>query len=502
MNLPTFFTQRHTLPSDHKNGPLDAQKKERIWSVFTCSLAIVSLMLLFLSDFDHVTSFISPILAPLQQLYTKNTDTVANTFAFAPLWSSNRMQKIDYKGLSMLSFYDIPVNKDGTLDKDTDGYQTLKSSEAEDLFTLSRFHGTKVFITFTQTNKKDILSFLSNAHAQQQLTQEISKEIHETHADGATIAFEYDGQVPRIYQFAYTAFIKQLKENLKGNNPDTQISIALGNTRDASSLYDIRELARVVDKVFLMAYSLPVPEMRDGVVISPVYGYDSDVYTKQITQYVADFAKDIPSEKLVMERAWYGNGDNYPLYRAKTKNTTTENFNSLTTPLPQLLIDQLVSGVSYEDQISIRQNLPFIAKALEKEGILNPNVLAYALATIEHETAETFQPIDEYKGRKNARRFGYEGGTNYFGRGFIQLTHERNYRAVGERIGLGEKLVLQPELASHPEIAARVLAAFFRDNNVARMATQGEFVAARRPINPDTQGLWVAELTWKYLAQG
>src|SRR5207244_2761453 len=102
-------------------------------------------------------------------------------------------------------------------------------------------------------------------------------------------------------------------------------------------------------------------------------------------------------------------------------------------------------------QQAAQKNLPLIAKALEEEHILTPNVLAYALATIEHETAGTFEPIDEIKGRKSARRLGYEGGTNYFGRGFIQLTHLRNYKKVGERIGMGDDLVKNPTLASRAD---------------------------------------------------
>src|SRR5258708_40187417 len=103
-------------------------------------------------------------------------------------------------------------------------------------------------------------------------------------------------------------------------------------------------------------------------------------------------------------------------------------------------MDKLVAGVPDPAKAAARRNVPYIAKALEDEGILNSNVLAYALATVEHETASTFEPIDEFNGRKSARRLGYEGGTAYYGRRFVQLAHVRNYEMIVERIGLGEKL--------------------------------------------------------------
>jgi putative chitinase len=94
---------------------------------------------------------------------------------------------------------------------------------------------------------------------------------------------------------------------------------------------------------------------------------------------------------------------------------------------------------------------------------------------------------------------GYEGGTDYFGRGFIQLTHLRNYQRIGQRIGMGDQLVQNPELASKPEVAAKVLAAFFKDNNVANLASSGDFVDARDPVNPDYYAYAIAKMALKYL---
>jgi putative chitinase len=64
----------------------------------------------------------------------------------------------------------------------------------------------------------------------------------------------------------------------------------------------------------------------------------------------------------------------------------------------------------------------------------NPNDgtmwLAYALATFYHETAYTMQPIEEY-GRGSGKSYGKPAGPYnqcYYGRGYVQLTWEENYR--------------------------------------------------------------------------
>jgi putative chitinase len=64
----------------------------------------------------------------------------------------------------------------------------------------------------------------------------------------------------------------------------------------------------------------------------------------------------------------------------------------------------------------------------------NPNDgtmwLAYALATFYHETAYTMQPIEEY-GRGSGKSYGKPAGPYgqcYYGRGYVQLTWEENYK--------------------------------------------------------------------------
>ena len=59
--------------------------------------------------------------------------------------------------------------------------------------------------------------------------------------------------------------------------------------------------------------------------------------------------------------------------------------------------------------------------------------VAYALATVKHETADTYHPIKEYraragsKGRANQDRYWLSG---YYGRGYVQLTWKKKLREV------------------------------------------------------------------------
>lgn len=157
-----------------------------------------------------------------------------------------------------------------------------------------------------------------------------------------------------------------------------------------------------------------------------------------------------------------------------------------------------------------KQAATLIAKALKEQGILDPSTLAYALATAKHETAQSFQPVNEgfyndekygydpgFTGRSQARKLNYGGGEDYYGRGFIQLTHLGNYDKYGKQLGLD--LVNNPELANDPEVAAKVLALYFKDRGTADLAKKGDFVGARGTINPDDKGDLIAGYAKQYL---
>lgn len=179
--------------------------------------------------------------------------------------------------------------------------------------------------------------------------------------------------------------------------------------------------------------------------------------------------------------------------------------------------DSFYSSFPEEQRGSAQTATPMIAKALEDEGIYSPEAMAYALATVEHETSggnSTFQSpregyfVDEAQGlepgttgKSEARKRGYSGGENYYGRGYTQITHDYNYKEIGERIGMGDELVKNPDLALEPETAAKIMAAFFKDKGVSDYIQENrEFEGARKFINPDDKGPQIAKQAKQYFA--
>jgi putative chitinase len=91
----------------------------------------------------------------------------------------------------------------------------------------------------------------------------------------------------------------------------------------------------------------------------------------------------------------------------------------------------------------------------DRRGLTDLRWLAYMLATTYWETNQTMQPVREAywlseKWRKANLRY-----YPFYGRGFVQLTWEENYRKMGQFLGLD--LVNNPDLAMDLRAATLIL---------------------------------------------
>ena len=90
---------------------------------------------------------------------------------------------------------------------------------------------------------------------------------------------------------------------------------------------------------------------------------------------------------------------------------------------------------------------------------LKPQI-AYVVATVEWETARTFQPVREAFWKSEAWRRANLRSYPYYGRGFVQLTWQKNYATYAHMLGVD--LVNDPDKAMDPAIALFILTHGFK----------------------------------------
>jgi uncharacterized protein YraI len=149
-----------------------------------------------------------------------------------------------------------------------------------------------------------------------------------------------------------------------------------------------------------------------------------------------------------------------------------------------------------------REGLDALLTAIEADpDITDVRWLAYMLATVKHECADRWKAIEEYskgKGRKYGEPVTVtdpEGRSYthvYYGRGFVQLTWDYNYRNMGKV--LGNRLLYEPSLALDSGVAYRIMSYGMRHGSFTGKklgdyisGEKCDYVNARRIINGTDQ---------------
>ena len=149
-----------------------------------------------------------------------------------------------------------------------------------------------------------------------------------------------------------------------------------------------------------------------------------------------------------------------------------------------------------------------IRQEANRQGITHPGQIAYILATVEHETAKKFQPVKEcfFLGEPAAEAkrkiFKYYP---YYGRGYVQLTWDYNYRNYSTLLGLD--LVNQPDLVMRPDISLFILIDGMkrgtfttRSLNDFMQGNRFDAVQARQVINGKDKATEIAKIADSWLS--
>ena len=148
------------------------------------------------------------------------------------------------------------------------------------------------------------------------------------------------------------------------------------------------------------------------------------------------------------------------------------------------------------------------------EGGTNLLYVAYCLASVNHETNQTFLPLREYgkgKGKPYGSNIDIDGSRYhgldhiYYGRGYIQITWLSNYIKLGKLLGID--LVNDPDLALDPVVAAKILVVgclrgIFTGKSLSDYIKTGkrlEFIRARRVVNGNDKSELIATYAEKFL---
>lgn len=300
--------------------------REKIKNNFYLILFVSSLLCLILLIFGAANSnkfflnnlFISPLSSLRPITNNKGNHEV---FGFAPFWTFEKLDNIDFNVLTTLSYFGVPVDSNGNLVRSDYGYIVFQSKEATKLFTKAHNNGTRVVLTLTQMDNFSILSFLDNSLAQENAINQAVSEVSDRGIDGINVDFEYSGDPGEEYRSKFTQFVKNLTQKMHERIPSSRVTVSVyaGSVKEPK-IYDIKSLASVSDGIFMMAYDFGMQGSDNAIPTAPLYGYRERKYWYDVSTAVDDFLKLMPPQKLILGVPWYSY--NYAVYEPQIKSTT------------------------------------------------------------------------------------------------------------------------------------------------------------------------------------
>ena len=106
--------------------------------------------------------------------------------------------------------------------------------------------------------------------------------------------------------------------------------------------------------------------------------------------------------------------------------------------------------------------IPLLLKECEFQNITNKNQIKYIIATVQHETNNTFKPIKEAYWLSEGWRERNLRYYPYYGRGYVQITWKYNYKKFSKILtnmydSYLIDMVAMPDLALEEEFAMKIL---------------------------------------------
>jgi hypothetical protein len=151
-------------------------------------------------------------------------------------------------------------------------------------------------------------------------------------------------------------------------------------------------------------------------------------------------------------------------------------------------------------------NIRLILAECQKQGVTDSSHIAYILATAQHES--NYLPVEEgYYLGDGAKAFQETlHYYPYFGRGFVQLTWDYNYRKYGELMGMD--FMADPNLLLRPDVAAFILVHGMKTGGFTGIGLSEfgsgasfDFVGARTIVNGNDRDTLIAGYAEEWLTK-
>lgn len=227
-------------------------------------------------------------------------------YGFLPFW--NLEEVYIQEELTDLAYFSLTINEDGTLKTKGDpGFSRLSSDKFDEIQNKLLKQDKKIHIVLSLFDNKKIENFLNSEEAQNNFYQSLDSLLLAYPFDGLNLDIEYTGEASGELRDKYTNLIKKISQHLKVKYKN-KVEFSIDTYAAAATkkmIWDINQIHEEVDYIVVMAYDFHRSSSSQAGPVAPLYTKENS-WKESIHSYLADFAKKVPTQKILLGIPFYG----------------------------------------------------------------------------------------------------------------------------------------------------------------------------------------------------
>lgn len=230
-------------------------------------------------------------------------------FGYLPYWSLDKLDQIDTRLLTAVSYFGLDVAADGQIVKEGDGAASTSWNAWQNDPGLNSFirkmkkNRVKVYVTFKQFNNDAIERLVRSPQASQNFINNALYQVSAKAIDGINTDFEYTGTPPADVKEKFSILMSNLNRELKRQYPNAKLTIATyaRSAADPSGIFDPELLAQNSDGLVVMGYDFHTPGSDQAGSVAPMGGTGEN-----LLNFMNAYIDKVPVEKLILAVPYYG----------------------------------------------------------------------------------------------------------------------------------------------------------------------------------------------------